>query len=487
MEELLTRRQRFLNFIDKNWLYLFIAILFLLSFACLFNLWTLPVEDWDEARHGINAFEMLKQNNFIANYYQGELDYWNLKPPISYWFIMIGYKIFGFNAFGLRFFSALSYIITALVVSLFIKNKLGKFESLISALFFTSFSYLFIMHCVRTGDADALFLLFYTISMIALIKSSDNANWLFLTGTCFALAFLTKSWHAFIIVPAVFFYMLFTKGFKNTKWWQYIVFFFCSVLPILLWGLLRFNFDGVTFFKGMIEYDLLSRTSSALENHSGSVFYYFLLLGLIPTMLVAVVLGIVQLIIKIRRKEKLSNISILCLTSFLTTFIIFSIAKTKLGWYIFPCTIPSAIYGAYILGRHFKCSDETKPAKKFKIASIVCLCFVCLFSVLTMATPFVKITEMDTTSQQFISEIKIEDNNNVYMQIKNETKWNQGNLLVLEFTIGRHGLDGGYNEFVLDKGSYLIIDKETYNTFDKTNTQTVKENDLWILIKNISV
>ncbi len=484
-KETISKREKFLNFVEKYWLYLFIAILFLLSFACFFNLGNMPIYDWDEARHGVNAFEMLKQNNFIANFYQGEIDYYNLKPPISYYFIIIGYKIFGFNAWGLRFFSALSYLVTAIVVSLFIKNKFGKLESLIACLFFASFSYLFVLHCTRTGDADALFILFYALSIISLIKSTDNANWLCGVGVSFSLAFLTKSWHAFIIVPAVFFYMLFTKGFKNTKWWQYITFFLSSVALILLWGLLRYGFDGTEFFKGMIEYDLLSRTSSALENHNGNIFYYFLILGLIPTMLVSVVLGIVHLIIKIKKKEKLSNISILCLTAFLTTFIIFSIAKTKLGWYIFPCVIPSAIYGAYTLGRHLKNNTKTSATKRFKIASVVCLSFVGLFAFITLVTPFVSFVKQDVCLQTFISKIEIEDNNNIYMQNKNDTKWGQGNLLVLEFTIGRHGVDGGYEEFIKNKDSYLIVDKETYLKLNTENTKIISEDNLWILIQNI--
>ena len=482
-----TKREKFLEFVDKYWLYLFVAILFLLAFSCFVNLGYLPIEDWDEARHGINAFEMLQQNNFIANFYQGEIDYWNLKPPVSYWFIMLGYKIFGFNAWGLRFFSALAYLITAIIVSLFVKKRLGKFESLISCLFFASFSYLFIMHCIRSGDADSLFILLVAISMIALIKSSDNANWLYVVGFAFSLAFLTKSWHSFIIVPTVFFYMLFTKGFKNTKWWQYIIFFLSSLLLIVGWGLLRYGFDGTTFFKSMIEYDLLSRSSSALENHGGSIFYYFLILGLIPTMLVAVVLGAIQLVIKIKKKEKLSNLSILCLASFLTTFIIFSIAKTKLGWYIFPCVIPSAIYGAYVLGRHIKNNDTTPSTKKFRKASFVCLIFICVCALLTTATPFVSFSKQDKTTQLFINTLTIEDKNDIYIQIKDSSKWNQGDLLMLEFTIGRYGIDGGWDEFVKNKNSYLIIDKQTFDTKEKSNTKVIQEDDLWVLIQNTTI
>jgi len=489
MENLsMSKKEKFLAFIEKYWLYLYIAFLLLLSFICFYNLWSLPIYDWDEARHGINAFEMLKEGNYIANYYQGSPDYWNLKPPISYYTIMIGYKIFGFNAFGLRFFSALSYLLIAIIVSLFLKKKFGKFESLLCILFFCSFSYLFVMHCVRTGDADALFLLFYTISIISLFKSTDNSNWLHLSALAFALAFLTKSWHAAIIVPVIFFYLLFTKGFKKIKWWQYITILLSSIAPILLWGILRYSFDGITFFKAMFEYDLFERSTSAIENHGGGIFYYFLLLGLIPTMLLSVVCGVVIIITKIKNKEKLSNLAILCIISFITTFAIFSIAKTKLGWYIYPCVVPSAIAGTVLLSKWFKNNEKKKTNNRFRVLSLISIVFVSVFALLSAATPFVvlDLNGTEISSQHFINKLNVPQNAIVYTQNKEVLKWDQVDLLLFEFKTGEHGLEGGYEKFINTKNSYLIIDKETYQTIDKTNTQLITEDENWVFIKNIT-
>ncbi len=485
MKKVLTKKEKVLDFIDKYWLYFFVGLMALLCFACFVNLSKLPIEDWDEARHGINAYEMLKEGNFVVNFYQGELDYWNLKPPISYWAIILGYKLFGFNAFGLRFFSALSYVLTALIVSLFLKKKFGKLESLISVLFFLSFSYMFIMHCVRSGDADAIFLLFYAVGVVALFLSTENSNWLFLVGGVFAFAFLTKSWHAGIFIPMVFFYLLFTKGFKKIKWWQYIVFILVTLAPIGLWGILRYNFDGMTFFKQMFEYDLLNRSANAIENHNGTIFYYFLLLGLIPTMLIAVVCGVIQIVIKIKNKEKLSPLAVLCLSSFLTTFIMFSIAKTKLGWYVYPCTIPSAIAGSFLISKWLKNLSLEKTKKQFRIMAFVFTIFVGVFSLLTLATPFVTISEMNTTSQTFIKNLDTKSAEIVYMQEKENSTWGQANLLLFEFNSGKIGLNGGYDEFIKHHGSYLIIDKPTFETIDKTSIEIVSQDENWLFIKNI--
>ena len=486
MEKVESKKQKFLNFVEKYWLYLYIALLLLLSFICFFNLWNLPIQDWDEARHGINAYEMLKEGNYIVNYYQGSPDFWNLKPPISYYTIMLGYKVFGFNTFGLRFFSAFSYLLIAIIVSLFFKKRFGKFESLISVLFFCSFSYIILAHCVRTGDADALFLLFYTIAIISLFKSSNNSNWLHITALMFSLLFLTKSWHSAIILPVIFFYLLFTKGFKKIKWWQYITIVLTAIAPILLWGILRYSFDGISFFKSMFEYDLLKRSTSAIEDHTGGVLYYFMLLGLVPTILISVVCAIIQISIKIKKKEKLSNLAVLCIISFVTTFLIFTIAKTKISWYVYPCAIPSAIAGTILLSSWFKNNEEAKPQKQYRTLSLVFIIIVSAFALFSTATPFVYINLYGTevSSQYFINNLNIPNDAIVYSQNEEVTIWDQGDLLIFEFKTGNYGFDGGYSEFIKTKGSYLIIDKTTYQTLDKTNTQLISEDENWVFIKN---
>ena len=58
---------------------------------------------------------MLWNEEPVVSTWQYEPDYWNLKPPLSEWFIMLGCRIFGFNAWGLRFYSALSIFLTGLL------------------------------------------------------------------------------------------------------------------------------------------------------------------------------------------------------------------------------------------------------------------------------------------------------------------------------------------------------------------------------------
>ena len=95
------------------------GILFL-ALLCFYHLDYGELMDWDEARHGVSAYEMLQTGEPIVTTYAYSPDYWNLKPPLSEWLIALGYKLFGYNAYGLRFFSGVSMFLSALLCAAFL-------------------------------------------------------------------------------------------------------------------------------------------------------------------------------------------------------------------------------------------------------------------------------------------------------------------------------------------------------------------------------
>ena len=98
------------------------ALVVIFSITCFYLFFRLDapkVVDYDEARHGINAYEMIQNDDYLVHTYEGELDYWNLKPPFSYWVVALGYRLFGYNRLGLRFFSALCGVLTLLALCWF--------------------------------------------------------------------------------------------------------------------------------------------------------------------------------------------------------------------------------------------------------------------------------------------------------------------------------------------------------------------------------
>ena len=97
-------------YIIKNNLPL-IFILFVVALFSFIKLGANDLSDWDESRNGINAFEMMHNGDYFNFYFADKPDTWNNKPPLFIWLVILSYKIFGLNALGLRFPSAIATII----------------------------------------------------------------------------------------------------------------------------------------------------------------------------------------------------------------------------------------------------------------------------------------------------------------------------------------------------------------------------------------
>lgn len=180
----------------------------LVALGIFLSFWKLgqgDVEDWDEARRGMNALGMIEMNDSWRLHYAGEPDNWSAKPPLSIWAIVASYKIFGFNAFALRFHSALSislfFLLLALVLSRYFEKRMSLF---VLAMAIGMNGYIG-FHVGRTGDTDAMLLLFLTAGLFAFLESlrSDKAYQLLLSSFFFGLAFYTKGAAVLLFLPAL--------------------------------------------------------------------------------------------------------------------------------------------------------------------------------------------------------------------------------------------------------------------------------------------
>lgn len=230
--------------------WLLLGLLLAISVLLLFdNLGVTEVQRADEAQHGINAYEMMQSGNYLVNTYRGEVDYWNLKPPLSFYGIMLGYHLFGFTTFGLRFYSAACMFGMMFLMALWMKKRHGCIASLVSQLFLMGCSIIYGEHFARFGDADALYVLFYTLSMLCMLESPRDVRWLYGSAVGFGLAFMAKSWHAALIPVTCFLFVCANGQIKKLRWKNYALLLFFGLLPIAPWAIARIGYDGLTFFK----------------------------------------------------------------------------------------------------------------------------------------------------------------------------------------------------------------------------------------------
>lgn len=430
-----------------------------------------PIIDWDEARHGVSAFEMMENKNYLVNTYLGEVDYWNLKPPFSFLFVILGYKIFGVNAFGMRFFSALSLPIICLITMIMMKNKFGKISSITSGILFANLAGRF-GHLFLSGDPDAIFFLFYFLCAIFLYKGFvDNDIFFIFSGIFFSLAFLTKASHVITIAIVIFFSSIFLRKEKKFNLKGMSLFFIAGLIPTLIWVILRFNFDGVTFFKNMIEIDILNRTSSALEGHNHELSFYFTVTfsKLKIFLCLAFIFGILFNLIYIYKIKqnglklsyKFKAFIFIFMSIAITPFFIFSLSKTKLIWYIYPAMIGLVMICSFTLQQLFEKEKKIDFSGLFDILA---------FALSTLIICGVIIQPDRKLAHYYNDSSTIYPNESIFYDIDYIKEFESNEVRKKYITVNSNGdqstlsqswiLDGIYNNFIFQKGDINILKED---------------------------
>ncbi len=339
-----------------------LLILGLAGFNYLYNLGNTPLRDWDEARHGVSAYEMIQSGDYLVNTYLGENDYWNLKPPLSFWLVAAGYQVAGYNAWGLRLYAALSGIGVVLVCIL-LGRKLGGRAGALFAGIIAVTTYLFTeVHAMRNGDADALFVLLTTLSIYFLATCYGKGWRLALSVGMFSLAFLAKSWHALSMLAVIGLFWILSRSWRWMRVRDYL-YAVAGLLPIGIWALARWQADGATFFTTMFEVDMVNRTKEAVEDHAEPLLFYFKLVWQYYSLWV-ILLGVAALaciaIALLQRRRKLPSLLQAAETpqypyarlalwlGVLVPLVAFTFVPTKLFWYVFPLyPCVAVLCGAY--------------------------------------------------------------------------------------------------------------------------------------------
>jgi 4-amino-4-deoxy-L-arabinose transferase-like glycosyltransferase len=347
-------------------------IAILAGFNLFFHLGQDGVKDWDEARHGITAYEMLQNHDYIKLTYMGETEYCNLKPPLGMWLTGLAYKIFGYNVFAMRFFSALSAFFLILL-AVYLARKLfdpsvAVISGFISA---TSFAILF-DHAGRAGDYDSILALLVIISVISLYKIENDSRYFLLNGLCLSLAFLLKSFASFQIIAITGVYLIVTRKLTKIKIRDYLLFLIVLVIPISLWAIARFNSDGTIFFHKMFSRDLFQRGTTTIEGHNHDIFFYVynMMAGTFPWILLLFIIPFFKRkYIQNERKGFFQWINwgnfeknSLIIIWFGLPLLMFSLSQTKCHWYVKPLYPALCIFIGWLLASVIKPSF---PRKKF--------------------------------------------------------------------------------------------------------------------------
>lgn len=460
---------------------------------CFYHLSYDELKSFDEARHGVSAYEMLQTGEPIVTTYAYSPDYWNLKPPLSEWLIALGYKLFGYNALGIRFYSAFSIFLAALLCALYLWKRHNALASIFCLFLFPTFGGLFSYHGARAADADSLFILFYVAAVLCMCKSRDMFRWVYIACLCFALAFLTKSFHAGLIAIFVLCALLCLGHFNTMRLTQYLLCAFCSLFPVGCWGLARYLKDGTSFLIPMFAQDVVNRSANAIDGHSGSWRYYFSVIFryndnnsiLLLFLLCLVFIGFILYFQKESRPlpSFLSSDFFLFALGILIPLIIFTIAKTKLINYIY------CVYPLMALIASVSLSVILKYFPRSVKIVITTICFVLtLFVVQKNFRTIIPVSDQhDYSLQTLLLNSEIHSGDCVYIAHDFESygagyDWTQAQVMEAEWLTDCVPQFGGIDAFEANSHSYLIVSNSltenlsSYEVICKTDSYSILYN-----------
>jgi 4-amino-4-deoxy-L-arabinose transferase-like glycosyltransferase len=357
-----------------------ILLLVIAGIPLFMHLDALPFRLWDESRLASNAYEMSRNANFIVTYYDGRPEMWNTKPPLVIWMQVLFIKILGFNELAVRLPSAITGLLTCMVLLYFSKRFfntyiVGAFASLVLV---TTNGYVD-THAIRTGDYDGPLALFTTIFVMAAFLYSENENkkWLAPLFAGIALSVLTKSVQPLLFLPGIVIYFLLRKKLKLLFTKPFIT--GCMVAGAIA-GAYYFVREVMNegYLLAVWNNELGGRYFNALEENDAGAMYYISRMGgyLFPYWIwllpVALISGIFS------KDEKIKHLTLFTFITTSTYFCFITISKTKLYWYTVPLFPLLSLHVAMLLYQVFTFLKRNNFLSRYAFIafSIVCLVFI---------------------------------------------------------------------------------------------------------------
>ncbi|MDW7693375.1 glycosyltransferase family 39 protein [Flammeovirgaceae bacterium SG7u.111] len=353
------------------------AILLVLS-ALVFtaNIGGYSIYVLDEAKNSECAREMLESGNLIVPTFNYELR--TDKPPLHYYFMMLGYKIFGVNEFAPRFFSTICGILTVLATYFFTRKYLCEDVAFYSALTLLSSLQLIIQFHLAVPDPYLIFFITLALHSFFAGYSSGKVKYYYLFYTSLALATLAKGPVA-LALPGliILFFIIFKKDFT----WKKIMSFrpFSGALLYLLialpWYVAVTIATNWAWTEGFFLKHNISRFSAEMEGHGGPFFmpFVFVITGLLPFSQY-----IFQALGRAWNKRKSNDLILFSLIVLSIFVVFFGISRTKLPSYPAPCFPFAAILIGYFM---HKLEVSGHIRKKLSIISLI------FYTLITIAIP----------------------------------------------------------------------------------------------------
>jgi 4-amino-4-deoxy-L-arabinose transferase-like glycosyltransferase len=252
-----------------------LGVLALMACNVFLGLATAGINDFEEGRYGVSAFEMQQHRQFVVPTYAGQPETWARKPPLGYWLMALCFSLFGGSAQAMRLPSALCALATVAITMIVARRWFGGRLALVAGLIVATTYGFLSHHGARSGDFDSCLTLILLLVAVALPGLGDSPWRLPAVALLLACGFLLKS---FAVVPMLLvgaIYALWTGAWRRQRLIPCLAALGLFAAIVGSWAAARWLADGSpSFLVGMVREDVIDRSTSIVDRSTSSPFGY---------------------------------------------------------------------------------------------------------------------------------------------------------------------------------------------------------------------
>lgn len=290
----------------------------------------------DEGIHAVVTRAIRENGDWLTLQFRGK-EYFR-KPPLSFWVRAATQSVLGESEFTTRLPSALAGVGTTFLLAwwawLWTRRAAA---SLIVGIIFPLLPMTF-THTFRSGETDGILIFLLTLSAFLFWQSLKRPWLVVAAAAAVGFAFMTKSVAAGVVPIGFTLALLLTRRWPYS--WKHVLIAVLAFLMVVVpWHAYELVEHGQTFWKEYVEFHILQRVEERLHTtpKSHGPFWYIRAVesGMFPwswLLVPAFAFGVWRA----RRGVDGDSTSVFLTTWGLGTVLLFSLAATKLAWYVAP-------------------------------------------------------------------------------------------------------------------------------------------------------
>ncbi|HSF31950.1 MAG TPA: glycosyltransferase family 39 protein [Candidatus Tectomicrobia bacterium] len=304
------------------------------------------LHDWDEAIYAQVAREMLSSHSWTTLTWNGALFFH--KPPLHFWYTALTYKMLGVSEFAARLWPAMfgfGVVVLTFILGMRLRSWMVGAAAALLLLVVDQGYYGYwwnFLSLARVGMLDTALTFWVMLALLLVWESEQRPRLIVFIGLPIGMAVMTKAWVGLLAagLPMAYWLIAGRRCRSETAYWAVAI--LLASMVILPWHVWQYAVYGPAFLHDYVGVHLMGRMVHAFEGNAGGPLNYLDILR--RGFSIWGYLWPLAYLWAVWRASAHGDRRTRLLLAWITIpLLLFSLAQTKLGWYI------SLIYPAIAL------------------------------------------------------------------------------------------------------------------------------------------